>query len=313
MCAVAESMATAEKALGLDSHLVNLHETTAEQLEEFIDSDIVVAHTHFPNTMRYRMKRGYKVVFPCHGTPEHVFYSAVEDGKKGYGHGDPLMLMQYWLQNADAIVTFWPRHQAILDSMTDKNTRINLVPLGVDRKFWAMGVSRGKFAGNPSVFTGENPHQIKWPLDLFIAWPWVYREVPDALLHAWYLATNYHRWWFPLVNRNGASYGAHIAPSTCPHSELRRVLKSVDYQVGLVRYGDFNRLSLEANAAGCKTISYKGNPYSWFWVNEGDQRVLAKQLVAILKGDVEPRADREEPPDHFDMAVAMKGIYESIA
>ena len=149
------------------------------------------------------------------------------------------------------------------------------------------------------------------PLDILLAWPWVWRELDGASLHVNYLPTNLHRWFFPLVNRNGASYGAHISPLTFKHSNLRNIFKSVDFFLGLVRYGDYNRLCLEANAAGARTISYCGNPYSDFWVHEGDQRELAKELIAILKGDVEPRK-KEAVPDGIETAKGMKAIYERI-
>lgn len=308
--AVAESIALAEKTLGLDSHLVNLH-TTAD-FEPFIDSDVVVAHTHFPNELRYKMKEGFKLVYPCHGTPERVFYSAMQDITKGYGHGDGLMLCMYWLQNADAVVTFWPRHQAIWDSMTDKNTKVHLVPLGIDKAFWSGGESKGKFAGSPSVFCAENAWEIKWPLDLVLAWPWVYRELPNACLHLWYVPSDQHRVWLPLADRNGAAYGAHISPVVFPPNELRNIFKSLDYQVSPVRYGDHNRLSMEVQAAGCKTISFRGNLYADYWLDEGDQRKQAQQLIEILKGSVEPRADKEEVPDIKGTAEAFLKIYEEI-
>lgn len=307
---VAESLSTAEKVLGLDSHLVNMHETSPEALDAIADSDIFVAHTHFPNEIKKRATKDYKLVFPSHGAPEYIWNSAIEDGKKGYGHGDGLMLWQYWMSHADAIVTFWPRHQAMMQTMVDKHTKVNLVPLGVDKKFWAGGFDKGKFAGNPSLFTAENCHTIKWPWDLFILWPWIYKELPEACLHANYLPTDQHRWWFPLVNRNGASYGCHISALTFAHADLRNIFRSVDYMIGLVRYGDMNKMSLEANAAGCQTISYEGNPYSSFYLREGDQRRMAQDLLAILKGEVEPRADKEEVPDISETAAAFKKIYE---
>jgi hypothetical protein len=309
---VAEAMSLAERQLGLDSYLVNVQETVVGEWDKYLDADIFVAHTHFPNEIRYGATKKYKLVFPIHGTIEYIFNSAIEDGQRGYGHGDGWMLFQYWLQNADVIVTFWPRHQAIVQTMVDKNTRVNLVPLGIDKAHWSGGKSKGKFAGDPSLFTAENCHSIKWPFDLFIAWPMVYREVPRASLHANYLPLDKHRWFFPLINRNGASYGSYVSPLTFPHDELPNVLKSVDFQIGLVQKGDFNRLSLESNAAGCKTISYEGNPYSWFWVREGDQRRIAQDLISILKGEVEPRVDRLEPPDAKDMAEAMMKVYESV-
>lgn len=310
MCNVARSLVEAEKKIGLDSHLCHLTDDKDWSFME--DCDVHVAHTHFPDVMRARLTKPLKLVWVCHGTPEHVFHSAVEEGtNKGYGHGDGFMLFQYWLQHADARVTFWPRHQAILETMVDNGTKVHLVPLGIEKDFWGQGASEGKFAGNPSVFTAENCHTIKWPLDLFIMWPWVYKEIQSACLHACYLPNDQHRWFFPLVNRNGASYGAHISALAFHGTALRNVFKSVDYMIGLVRYGDFNRLSLEANAAGCKTISYRGNPYSDYWIDEGDQREMAAQLVKILKKETEPRA-KTEVPDIAETAQAMKAIYESI-
>ncbi len=85
----------------------------------------------------------------------------------------------------------------------------------------------------------------------------------------------------------------------------------MDYYIGLVRYGDFNRLCLEANACGARSISYRGNPYSDFWIAEGDQRVMADELVEILNGNVEPRK-KEVVPDISETALAMQKIYEGL-
>lgn len=309
---VAETMALAEKALGVESYLVNIHEVPSSQWDQYADADIHVPHTHFPNEMKKRLTRPLKMVFIGHGTPEYIFQSAVEAAKQGYGHGDGFMLWQYWMQHADAVVTFWPRHQAIMKSMCDKNTPVHLLPLGLDLAFWNAGKSRGKFAGNPSVMMCENSHWMKWAYDLLIAWPWIYEQVPDACLHLNYLPTDQHRWFFPLINRNGASYGAFVSPTVFPHDELRNVLNSVDYYCNLVHCGDHNRMGLEAVASGAKVISYKGNPYSHFWVDEGDQRVLARQVVEIFRGNVEPRTDRLPVPSAEEMATEMVKIYESI-
>src|SRR6185503_12896521 len=147
---------------------------------------------------------------------------------------------------------------------------------------WKPHPSRGKFTGNPSVFSSENPHFIKWPLDLLIAWPWVRDAVPECQLHLTYMPRDQHRWFFPLVNRNGAGYSSFISEIVFKGEDLRNAFVSTDFFVGLVRYGDFNRLSLEANACGAKTISYRGNPYSSFHVTEGDQRNIASELIDIL-------------------------------
>jgi hypothetical protein len=92
---------------------------------------------------------------------------------------------------------------------------------------------------------------------------------------------------------------------------LRNAFRSTDYTLGLVRYGDINHLSLQAAAAGAKTISYRGNPYASFWLTEGDQREMTQELLAILRGDVEPRAI-PPIPDVSDTAKAMSRIYSEI-
>ena len=69
--------------------------------------------------------------------------------------------------------------------------------------------------------------------------------------------------------------------------------------------------NLEAKASGCKVISYTGNPYADYWVPEGDQRIIAKKLIKILKGDVKPKAT-QEVPDISETAAAMLKIYEEI-
>lgn len=304
----AESICEAEKRLGLDSRLAW---TDSSDYADAIVADVHVGHTFIPAEVW--MQRP-PLVWVAHATPEVVFQTSVEDGKGNrYGHGDGWMLIQYWMQHADAIVTFWPRHHAIWKSLCDKRTLVVQIPLGIDKLFWNDSVpSEGKFVGNPSVLTSENNYSIKWPLDLFIAWPWVQREVDGARLHATNLPTDVHRWFFPLVNRNGASFSSYISPTRFSHTALRNALNSVDYYCGLVRYGDFNRMSLEAACCKCKTISYVGNPYADFWVHEGDQRELARELIAILKGDVEPRADKKPVPDIEETARQMKSLYEML-
>lgn len=305
---VAENIATAERAIGIDA--INVDCSVRSDLWES-PADVHVVHTHLPDEIRFKTKA--KVVWVAHGTPDHVFQSSVEAGLGApYGHADAFMLMQEWLRNADARVTFWHRHQWIYQRMVNKGTPIHLVPLGVDKAFWGGGASRGKYDGAPSVFTAENPHYIKWPYDLFVAWREIYEAMQGkAKLHAIYVPRDMHRWIFPLVNANGTSYGAHISPITFPHDELRNVFKSIDFFCGLVRYGDFNQLALQANAAGATTISYTGNPYADYWIHEGDQRAMANELTAILKGDT-PKREKEPVPDLADTANAMKAIYEGI-
>lgn len=308
---VAESIATAEKALGLDSAVVDCT-VESDAWESAMDADAHVCHTHFPNKLRKRSRTPLKVVWVAHGTPDHVFQSSVEAGLGApYGHADPYMLMEYWLKNADARVTFWPRHQWIYQQLVDKCTTVHCVPLGVDKTFWSGGVSRGKFEGTPSVMSAENPHYIKWPKELIDITPTVFSEIEGAKLHLSYMPRDMHRWFMPYANAIGASFYAHISPITWPHEELRNVFKSVDYYIGLVRYGDFNHMGLQANAAGCTTISYAGNEYADYWMTEGDQRVMAKELTAILKGEVTPRT-KTPVPDISETATAMKTIYEGI-
>jgi len=307
---VAESMANNEKKLGLDSNLCDF--AKPDEYLQHLDADIHVAHTHFPDAFRDKIPKPFKTIWVAHGVVEHAFQNSVEQGlEKGYGAGDTWMLCQWQLQHSDASVTFWPRQQAIWQSLCDKNTKVHLVPLGVEKDFWKPVESRGKYLGNPSLFTAENCHYCKWPLDLFIMWPWVYPKIPNSHLHAIYLPTDQHRWWFPLINRNGCSYRATISASRFEQTELRNAFVSSDYYIGLVRYGEANRIFLEATACGMKTISYQGNPYADYWLTEGDQRGMANELIAILKGEI-PARPKMEVPDAIETAKAMKEIYEGL-
>lgn len=307
---VAQSMVDGEKAKGIDSIFANPERPESWVMAE--DADIHVTHTHFPEPMRKRVSKPLKLVYVGHGTPEHVFQSSVEAGQRGgYAAPDSFMLFQHWLRTADAVVTFWPRHQAIWQSMCDKGRKVNLVPMGVDKSLWKPFQSRGKFTGKPSVFSSENPHYCKWSLDLLILWPWIREELTDCQLHLTYMPRDQHRWFFPLVNRNGAGYASFISEIVFKGDDLRNAFCSTDFYCGLVRYGDFNRLSLEANACGAATISYAGNPYSRYWVREGDQREMAKELLAILSGKTEPRV-QTPVPDLSEQTEAMMKVYESI-
>jgi hypothetical protein len=307
---VAGQLSTAERTLGIDSIIAD--PTEPAQWTATDDADIHVIHQHIPLKILYDKK---PKVWVAHGTPEVMFKSGVEEGLIGghWGHSDAWMMAQHWLKIADVVVTFWPRHEAIWKSMSHKRTRIEGVPLGVDKEFWKPLESQGRFAGTPSVLTGENGYEMKWPLDLFIAWPWVVQdELYDAKLHAIYLPKDQHRWFFPLLNANGAGFHGYYGPQVFSDVNLRNAFCSVDHVIGLVRYGDMNRLSLEANACGASTISYAGNPYSSYWVDFTDQRVLAAQISAILKKQTEPRVDKSEVPSLSTTAERMKAIYDSL-
>lgn len=315
MNAVAQSMADAECKLGLDSIVLNIQ--TDEDWDRALDADVHVSHTHIP--VMYRGKawlkqvtKPFRMVGVFHGTPNHVYMGSVQAGEGGaYGHSNSLMIMMTDLKRSHARVTFWDRHAAIYQTMVQPNTPIHVVPMGLDLDFWKDGESRGKYQGNPSVWYGENSHEIKWIFPLLVMWPWISDEVDDAVLHGCYIPFDQHRWAFPFATANGAYYRAHLGSWTYPHSELRRVLKSVDFVLGLVEKGDFNRLSLEANASGATTISYKGNPYSDYWVSEGDERETAQELIGILNGNVEPRK-KTPVPSLNEMGEAMVKVYESI-
>ena len=301
---MAEEMAIAEISCGHNSHVYSPFLPVAELAAA---ADIHVIHQHLPD--QFHGGR-YKKVYVTHGTPEHVFQSAVEFGlNQGYGASDPLIISQHWLNVADAIVAWWPRARAIWQDLCHKP--VDLVPMGIDLDFWKPVESRGKYAGTPSVLTAENCHYIKWPLDLMIMWPWVAFEVPLARLHMHYLPRDQHRWWFPWMLQNGAAFKTYVSANPLPWPDLRNAFCSTDYYCGLVRYGDFNRVCLEARASGTKVISWAGNEYADFWLHEGDQRGMAKELTAILKGDAMPR-DPLPVPSRKEMAKAMIAIYERV-
>jgi hypothetical protein len=87
---------------------------------------------------------------------------------------------------------------------------------------------------------------------------------------------------------------------------------SVDYYCGLVRYGDVNRICLEAKASGLKVISFRGNPCADFWLTEGNQLEQAREMLNILNGVTLPREDVAPVPDIKDMANKMLEIYARV-
>ncbi len=305
---MAQDISAAECKLGHESFLISTQ--NGIELEE-LDADVVVLHSHIPDNLLLTGKIK-KLVYVAHGTPEHCFQSAVEAGlNQGYGAGDAWMMLMKYLQIADATVTWWPRHQKILKSLCDKHTRVEIVPMGVDTDKFKPTLSMGKWAGNPSVLTAENCHYIKWPLDLMFLWPWVVEEIPGAVCHFQYLPRDQHRWFMPLAMRNGCAYKSYITGNALTHEGLINAFCSTDFYIGLVRYGDFDRIAMEAKACGAKLISYRGNEYADYWITEGDQREMAKELVAILKGEVEPR--KVTPANDISMtAHAMVNLYESL-
>lgn len=304
---MAEDISRAENTYGVDSVLVPCEDKS--KWEMVYDADIHVNHTHIPD---FPMKPGAKTVWIGHGTVEHCFQTAVEEGlNKGYGAGDTWMLVLHWLKVCDALVTFWPRQQALWQTMVDNGRHVDYVPMGIDTDYWQPQPTRGKYAGSPSIFTAENCHYIKWPLDLVLMWPWIVDEIKDARLHLVYLPRDQHRWWYPLMFANGTAFKSYSMAGALDKDSLRNAFCSTDYYCGLVRYGDVNRICLEAKASGSKVISFNGNEYADYWLPEGDQRVQAYELIQILKGETAPR-DTKPVPSIKDTAARMLEIYARI-
>ncbi len=317
---LAQACVEAETRLGHDSMLIDVDQPASWTDGHAVDADIHVVHSRFPEVQRYRIKnktgKDVKLVFCAHGIPEHNIELAAQNflaQPEQYRPIDNWALTQEWLRTADAFVCFSPRQQAIYESMAHKGRLIDLIPLGVDREFWAAGeLAPGeKMEGEPAVWTSENPARIKWPLDVLIAWPWVCREVPQAFLHAHYLVFDIQRFLVGLANANGAAAHANMTARVFDHGTLRNIWKGCDYMLATTRYGDNTCLTMQAEAAGLKTISYPGNEYASYWMPEGDQRQMAAQLVRIFRGEVEPR-EKKEVPDLIEMGQAMSAVYERV-
>lgn len=310
MHAIAKSCAEAETRLGHDAFVLNCQEPAG--WEGAADADIHVAHTHFPEEFRARCKPTAKVVFIAHGTPEHLIENETTANENpGYGPAQGWMMTRDRLARADAFVTFWKRHQWFYQTCVPRERIIDYVPMGVDLAFWKEGIDHGRYAGTPSVWTSENPHRMKWPLDLFMLWPLVREAIPLARLHAHYIPWPMHRTLIDLAGTNGSAYVSYLSAATYPHDQLRNIWKSLDFYASLVRYGDHNCTSMQARAAGVPVISYVGNEYADYWIPEGDQRAMAAALIAIFRKEVEPRV-RTPVPDLLDMGRAMVAIYERL-
>jgi hypothetical protein len=304
---MAEEISACEAYLDIQSLCLD-GENPAE-IPAGLDADVHVVHTHLPDIISPRTK---KVVWIAHGTPEVMFTNSVMEGiRHQQGASDYWMSAHHHISTATAIVTFWERHAWIWKGMANRSTVVDTVPMGVNRALWNRVASRGKFVGAPSILTGENCFSCKWPLDLFFAMPDVFERHPLARLHVFSVPTDQCPWWYTLLYSNGTAYRSYIAPIRFELPDLCNAFVSVDYYIGLVRYGDHNRMMLEAKRCGCPVISYRGNPYADYWIDEGDQRTIAAQLTMILSGQVPPR-EVTPVPDITETAAAMSKIYERI-
>lgn len=313
---VSTNLCLAEKMLGLDSVISYTdkpemrivpeqpeHMAVIPQKEALV-ADIHVCHSHLPDDCVG------KSVFIPHGTPEHCFTGAIEQyHASGYTAGDAFMLSKYRIDHCDATVTFWPRHAYIWGSLNPK-AKIHVIPMGVDLDHWKPVPTKGKWSGTPSLFTCENSHAIKWPLDIILAFP-IVAKATKAILHTHYIPMDQHRWWFPLMQANGTSYRSYSSGMYFDADTLRNAFASVDYYINPVRYGDFNSVGIEAAASGAKIISYRGNPYAHYWLTEGDQRTMAQEMIDIFEGKTPPREIQKIASVH-QMAQEMKKIYESL-
>src|SRR5208337_1649241 len=167
-----------------------------------------------------------------------------------------------------------------------------------------------KWSGQPSLFTCENSHQIKWPLDLILAFPLIMKET-KSVLHIHYMPMDQHRWWYPMLLANGTAYRSYTSGSMFSSEQLRSAFRSVDYYLSPVRYGDFNTVCLEAKAAKCKVISYEGNDFADYHIHEGDQRKVAADILDIISGKT-PARTPSPVPSCKDTAEAMIKIYKEL-
>jgi glycosyltransferase involved in cell wall biosynthesis len=308
----------AETRLGHEATLINVDDPSAWQSEAATLADLHVVHSHFPDIQYARVKnrtgKPPTIVFCAHGIPEHNVELAVQNylGPEQYRPIDHWMLTREWLRSADAFVCFSPRQHAIYQTLAQKGRVVDLVPLGVDTAFWAGGTFAGeRMQGQPSVWMSENQARIKWALDVLIAWPWVCEAIPQAFLHAHYIPFDMQRFLIDLANSNGAAMRAVLTARTFSHETLRNLWKGCDFMLATTRYGDNTCLTMQAEAAGLKTISYTGNQYASYWMPEGDQRMMAVELIRIFAGET-PMRDKTPVPDLADMGRAMVAVYERV-
>lgn len=308
LCNVAKELVEAERALGLDSVVID--SLVFDEWGKGMDADVHVCHSAVPDQMR----ASGKVVWIGHGTPEHCFAISTADGATSnttHSGQDSWHMSLYYCMEADAVVTFWPRHAKIWQNFR-KRDAVKVVPLGVNKSFWQKVPSKNAIVGTPACFFAENSHQIKWALDLLLHWRRVVEQVSTAKLTLAMLPMNQMRWWSSLIAAAGLPPYAYIATGSFDHNAIRLIASDPNvFHLSLVRYGDFNKLCLETAASGGRVISYHGNPYASFWLTENDNDAMVKELVDIFNGVTQPR-EAMEVPDISVTAMAMKEIYESL-
>jgi hypothetical protein len=313
---LALAVAEGERRLGHDALVVDAANDDLWGDPAHRDADVYGIHSRIPSAViggiRNASGKAPRLVFYSHGIPEHLIELSVLDFN-AVDKPNPIDLWamtRYWLKEADAFVVFCPRQQALYNTMLPRERRVDCVPLGVDRAFWSTEPNTiERLRGEPAVWMSENQNRIKWALDVLLAWPSVAAKVPSVYLHAHWIPMDLHRFFVDLANTNGATYHATITPKFYGHETLRMFWAGCDYMLATTRYGDNTCVTMQAEAAGLKTISYPGNEHASYWISEGDQRVMAAQLADIFTGTTPPRADKLPVPDITDMAKATIAVY----
>jgi len=318
---LAQNCVEGEKRLGIDSMLIDCHEMGQWMLPQVVNADLYVNHSAFPKDARMLIERAQgkraKTVFVSHGIPEYTMelsiasYEANAKNPHAYAFDDYWAALRYWLKESDATVVFSERQQAIYQTFVGRNDTIDCVPMGIDRAFWETEVPTEGLIGSPVVWMSENQNRVKWALDVLTAWPWVVEQCPEIHLHCHWMPLDFHRFFIDLANTNGASYHATLSSLHFSHERLRNLWKAVHFILSPTRYGDNTLVVMEANAAGVPVVTYPGNAYADYWIQEGDQRKMAKELVAIFKGEVTPR-EKLPAPDLMDMSREMVAVYARV-
>ncbi len=317
---LAQAVAEGERRLGHDALVLDATDAGPWRDPSHVDADVHCIHSRcpagFPAFVREQTGREAKIIFYSHGIPEHLIEQSVQEFLvlDKPNPGDFWALTRYWLKEADAFVVFSPRQAVLYNTMLPKGREVDLVPFGVDLAFWQTpDVNVEHLRGKPAVWMSENQNRIKWGLDVFFAWPLVAKAIPDIHLHAHFVPYDLHRFLVGIADANGAAPNhATITPKFWPHETLRRFFRGADFNLATTRYGDNTCLTMQAEAAGLKTISYPGNAYASYWIPEGDQRVMADQLTGIFSGYLPPRGDKLPVPDLRDMAGATLAVYDRV-
>jgi glycosyltransferase involved in cell wall biosynthesis len=277
----------------------------------FRDANVHMIHSSSANILG-RLK---PLIFFLHGSPEACIWSETGFFDRGFSMTSSFQ----FLEMSAAMIVFMKRHKYFYDRF-DAEHKVRLVTKGIDLERWNTGGSKMNFKGKPNILFGEVWREIKDPFVLLFALEEALKDLPEMLFHPWALSDKRYLWEEVVARGRFSKFlGPYLLSG--PQAYPEHWYRGGDILVSPVTTGEPSRVSQEALACGCPTISWdtdtfgdnysikKAKAFSPF-----DMASKIKELWEEIEADPEGMKTRcrKIAEEHYDMKDMAKQVVEVV-